>query len=542
MKKLLLLLAFFCLFPLSADAKISHVQSKANGASCGSVTSCPVAYDSAVATNNLLLLSCRYGTNGRTVTISDTLTNSYTLRDSHIQTTDGNGELLVYSAISASGGSNTVTCAISGAASIMRATVSEYYGFNITFDQAVSAEGTGTSLASTALTPSANNALLFAVAFAANITTYTAGTDFTMRSLVLANPNGRLATEEYIQPTAASHDGTFTISSSLGWAAILVVFKEATYTQEFLVSNSGKGNLTWTVPSDWNSSANTIECIGAGGRGGTSDANGGGGGGGSGGFARVSNVSLTPGGSVTYAIGATATTTTNSTAVGMVRETYFDGTASSTATLQCSYGKMANLQTGGIAGSTAFSTGSAEYAGAAGGTTPAFSSPGSGGGGSAGPAGAGKNGGNGNAGGGGGGGGGANGGSSSVGSNGTANGGNGGNGTGGTGGGAGGAGAGGNATAATGAGGAGGSAGVGGTGAIDTVFDSTHGAGGGGGGGGFSNHNGGVAGTYGGGGGGRGGSAAAGADGGQGMIIITYTPSAAGGSSLSTDSHFFITE
>jgi hypothetical protein len=26
------------------------------------------------------------------------------------------------------------------------------------------------------------------------------------------------------------------------------------------------------------------------------------------------------------------------------------------------------------------------------------------------------------------------------------------------------------------------------------------------------------------------------------MIIITYTPSAAGGSSLSTDSHFFITE
>jgi hypothetical protein len=61
---------------------------------------------------------------------------------------------------------------------------------------------------------------------------------------------------------------------------------------------------SWTVPSDWNSANNTIEVIGGGGGGGPgqagSPANGSGGGGA---YSKISNLSLTPGAGITYAIG-----------------------------------------------------------------------------------------------------------------------------------------------------------------------------------------------------------------------------------------------
>lgn len=59
---------------------------------------------------------------------------------------------------------------------------------------------------------------------------------------------------------------------------------------------------SWTVPDDWNNSDNTIECIGGGisGQAGSASAYGGGGGS----YAASTNVSLTPGASVTYAIGS----------------------------------------------------------------------------------------------------------------------------------------------------------------------------------------------------------------------------------------------
>jgi len=116
----------------------------------------------------------------------------------------------------------------------------------------------------------------------------------------------------------------------------------------FLTANSGKGNQTWNVPSNWNSLSNTIECVGSGGDGAPGIANGGAGGaaGGGGAYAKITNLSLTPGGTATYAIGADATTTTETTTVGKARETYFNNTASSTASISCSWGRAANGSTG----------------------------------------------------------------------------------------------------------------------------------------------------------------------------------------------------
>ena len=295
---------------------------------------------------------------------------------------------------------------------------------------------------------------------------------------------------------------------------------------------------SWTVPSDWNSSNNTIECIGAGGTGGSGNTTDPGSGGGGGAYAQISNLSLTPSGSAAYVIAAG----------GSESDTYFNGVASSSASLSCAGGKngaTGGSATGGTGGKTTDSTGTVEYAGGDGSVAPANRGGGAGGG-SAGPSGEGKAGGKGNGSNSdGGGGGGSNGGSSTAGTDGTGNsdGGEGGNGTSGAGGGAGGSANPDTGDAGTVGGGGGGGSGTsavssaaiaGGAGGCDTAFDSTHGACGGGGSGSGSTSNfggnGGAGGTYGGGGGGGGeggGAGGAGGTGGAGIIVITYTPASA---------------
>jgi type II secretory pathway pseudopilin PulG len=291
----------------------------------------------------------------------------------------------------------------------------------------------------------------------------------------------------------------------------------------FLTSGS-----SWTVPDDWNSSDNTIEAIGGGGgrlSGAADDSSGGGGA-----YSKISNLTLTPGISVSYSVGSG----------GEVGENGGDTWFSSLSTLLAKGGA-----TNGNGGSAASGVGSLKYSGGNG----QWGSGYSGGGGAAGPLGPGKNGAAGAMFGtpdygnyrtGGGGGGPDNG---STGGNGeSSSGGSGGNSAIGSGGGAGSA-----TSASPGAngttGGGGGGFGVqspaaasaGGNGGSDTSFNATHGAGGGGGGGGFGfeygtaeiDGTGGNGGLYGGGGGG-GGSEGSGA---QGIVVITYTPAAAGSDS-----------
>ena len=73
----------------------------------------------------------------------------------------------------------------------------------------------------------------------------------------------------------------------------------AQYTRIFLTTT---GTHTWIVPFDWNNSSNTIEVLGGGGSatgyGGNYDAGSGGG------YAIKTNLSLTPGASITYNVGA----------------------------------------------------------------------------------------------------------------------------------------------------------------------------------------------------------------------------------------------
>jgi hypothetical protein len=258
---------------------------------------------------------------------------------------------------------------------------------------------------------------------------------------------------------------------------------------------------TWSVPSDFNSSDNTIECIGAGGVGGGNGRDGSGGGA----YAKKANLSLTPGASIAIQVGVSGSWT-NSATIPAARNTFFNGATMATSTVGAE-GGADGLDTVGAGGSGAGGTatnsvGDTKYAGGNGGTSPdGFG--GGGGGGAAGINGAGANATN-----------------ASAGSNAT-----GGNG----------------ATADNGSGGAGGSGGVGGAdnngvaGSDGTEWDATHGSGGGGGGGSANNSGqagaGGAGGKYGGGGGGGGHGNpgdGGGTAGGAGLIVITYLPTPTG--------------
>jgi hypothetical protein len=301
------------------------------------------------------------------------------------------------------------------------------------------------------------------------------------------------------------------------------------------------GTTSFVVPADW-SSTNTIECVGAGGNGsnGTKGSNSGAGGGG-GAYAAVSNLVLSGTKTVAVAVG------------GSEGDTYFNGAASSTASLSCAAGKNASATTAGAGGSTANSTGTTRFAGGAGGAGLNANSIGGGaGGGAAGPLGAGG------AGGGattlvapGNGGGGANNGTNGA----TATLSNQG-GSGGTGGEAGstpGTGSTSGIPASSGTLGGGGGGGsnsannAGAQGSTGEQWDATHGPSGGGGsgagrGGSADAGDAGNGGTYGGGGGGGGapasgggGVAGTGGTGGDGLIVITYTPVAGTPPTVTTD-------
>lgn len=110
------------------------------------------------------------------------------------------------------------------------------------------------------------------------------------------------------------------------------------------------GANTWVVPDNWNNANNTIECIGGGGNGVASSNNRGGAGGGA--YSAISNLTLTPGASVDYTVGAaTGDTWFNATTLAGSSVGAKGGTSSSTAS-----GAAGGLASAGI-GTTKFDGG-----------------------------------------------------------------------------------------------------------------------------------------------------------------------------------------
>jgi hypothetical protein len=129
----------------------------------------------------------------------------------------------------------------------------------------------------------------------------------------------------------------------------------------FLIAGS-----SWSVPADWNSSINTVHVIGGGAGGRSSIANNtGGGGGGGGAYSAASNLTLTPGASVDYAVGAGGNAGSTAQAGGA---TWFNGTGLGLASVSAAGGGAPSLATGGTGGGLAAGNGTTKTSGGNGGT------------------------------------------------------------------------------------------------------------------------------------------------------------------------------
>lgn len=155
-------------------------------------------------------------------------------------------------------------------------------------------------------------------------------------------------------------------------------------TVSFLTSPTGS-NQTYNVPSDWNSSNNTVEVIGAGGGGAKSNTSGGAAGGGGGGaYSKQTNISLTPGGTATYRIGSGgAVQTSSGTAGNAGGDTWFNGATLGASSVGAKGGGGGPGTSNGGAASSG--VGSVKYSGGGGGARSlSGSGGGTGGGGAAG--------------------------------------------------------------------------------------------------------------------------------------------------------------
>src|SRR5262245_8022398 len=136
---------------------IAHIQTA--GSDAGSVSSANLSFGSNVTAGSLLTCVSRYASGGLTVTVDDDVNGGtdWTSAGEHIQANDSNGTMTTHYFANTAAGACQVTVNL-GTARTLRFVISEFSGVATSSPQdgsKASSEGTGTTLASGALTPAA---------------------------------------------------------------------------------------------------------------------------------------------------------------------------------------------------------------------------------------------------------------------------------------------------------------------------------------------------------------------------------------------------
>ena len=217
------------------------------------------AFTTSNTAGNFLIVSGTIARPSGSLSVSDTLGNTYLPVSSPVTDSAQNVTSYLWYVPSCKGGANTVTLtpAVAGALEIH---VSEWSGISATnpVDTFASAVGTGTTASSGPATTTVNGELIYGYTFLLN--TAAAGTGFTGMTLV----NGDL--DEYqIQPTAGSVPATFTQTNGT-WFARVATFRPNTAIQGGIsgaispvaggsgatVTLSGAANATTTADANGN--------------------------------------------------------------------------------------------------------------------------------------------------------------------------------------------------------------------------------------------------------------------------------------------------
>ena len=210
--------------PPPPPAGIALVQSaEVDGTGLPSVS---VAFPSANTKGNLIVAFVRMSTTTQTVSISDSAGNPYSHAVSQAQTADGH-QVHVFYAVNIAGGANTVKATFSGTNNHPWLAVYEYSGVNA-LDRTAAAQGWGAfaSSGATPATSSANELLFAATGLPASYTgTPTAGSGFTLQQQNTATSRG--ANETDVVSATGAFTGTFNLSSSANWTAVIATFSGA---------------------------------------------------------------------------------------------------------------------------------------------------------------------------------------------------------------------------------------------------------------------------------------------------------------------------
>jgi thermitase len=184
------------------------------------------AFGRANTAGNLIIAFVRMSTTTQTVTVKDSLGNTYADAVSQTQTTDGSQIHLFY-AKSIKAGANTVTATLSGSNSHPWLAIYEYSGLSTSapLDKTAHGQGTSASPNSGATgTVSAATELVFAGLGLPSTSgaTVTAGSGYHLEQQTTST--SRAANEDRLTTSTGSYSGTFALSGSTNWSAVVATF------------------------------------------------------------------------------------------------------------------------------------------------------------------------------------------------------------------------------------------------------------------------------------------------------------------------------
>jgi hypothetical protein len=202
------------------------------GVTPGPASACSLAFLSNMAVNHLIHVNV--GCNdcdGSTVTITDTLSSSYT---QYATKKHGTVNFNAYSfwAVAPSSGADTVTVHFSPDASWVVMTIAEYSGTDISAPFDTSATGSGASLAPSTgniVTSVADSVVICGTQYWASVTTPTAGSGYQPR-VTVGSADSAFLQDKIVSATGTfTCDSTFTTASNNNWIAIGGAFKAGTF-------------------------------------------------------------------------------------------------------------------------------------------------------------------------------------------------------------------------------------------------------------------------------------------------------------------------
>jgi hypothetical protein len=191
------------------------------------VPSVPAAFPTNNTPGDTILVFVRMSTTTQTVSIGDTAGNSYISAVSRAQDTDGHQIHLFY-ARNIVGGANTVTATFSAANNHPWLAIYELQGLSATapLDQTASAQGSSSSVSTgaTAATKNANEFVFVGAGFNTPSFkgTVSAGAGYTLGRQ--DTNTSRAATEDQAVSSTGSYTGTFALSGSANWSALVATF------------------------------------------------------------------------------------------------------------------------------------------------------------------------------------------------------------------------------------------------------------------------------------------------------------------------------